>query len=126
MSAKNFSICISLAEYDIEAFYMCLSSSNEDAKASGKSSAVFQLLGMYRSRMLQLQISLEILTCYALDSMHADEEESRKTRSSGGLAQLSSRGPAAGAIMPTFDVPRRVMPKSSRTQIRPIFFQVQT
>lgn len=79
-----------------------------------------------KSRMLQLQISLEILTCYALDSMHADEEESRKTRSSGGLAQLSSRGPAAGAIMPTFDVSRRVMPKSARTQIHPIFFQVHT
>ncbi|KAI5598760.1 hypothetical protein POPTR_002G165900v4 [Populus trichocarpa] len=61
--------------------------SNEDAKASGKSSAVFQLL---------------------------DEEESRKTRSSGGLAQLSSRGPAAGAIMPTFDVPRRELLDTSK------------
>ncbi|XP_011016287.1 PREDICTED: protein ABIL1-like isoform X1 [Populus euphratica] len=88
--------------------------SNEDAKTSGKSSAVFQLLGMYKSRMLQLQISLEILMCYALDSMHADEEESRKTRSSGGLAQLSSRSPAAGAIMPTFDVPRRELLDASK------------
>ncbi|KAJ6338392.1 hypothetical protein OIU76_007957 [Salix suchowensis] len=61
--------------------------SNEDAKASGKSSAVFQFL---------------------------DKEESRKTCSSGALAQLSSSGTAAGAIMPTFGVPHRELLDSSK------------
>ncbi|KAG6748170.1 hypothetical protein POTOM_048071 [Populus tomentosa] len=55
---------------------------NEDTKTSGKPSVVFQLL---------------------------DKEESAKTRSSGAPAQLSSGGPAAGAIMQKFGVPRRVL-----------------
>ncbi|KAJ6729546.1 hypothetical protein OIU85_020453 [Salix viminalis] len=55
--------------------------------ASGKSSAVFQFL---------------------------DKEESRKTCSSGALAQLSSSGTAAGAIMPTFGVPHRELLDSSK------------
>ncbi|CAK7348794.1 unnamed protein product [Dovyalis caffra] len=59
--------------------------SNEDAKTSGKSSSVFQLL-----------------------------EESAKTRSSGAPAQLSSGGPAAGAIMQTFGVPRRELLDGSK------------
>jgi hypothetical protein len=54
--------------------------------------------------------------------MRADKEESAKTRSSGAPAQLSSGGPAAGAIMQKFGVPRMVMPKSARTQTCPTFF----
>ncbi|KAJ6686494.1 PROTEIN ABIL4-RELATED [Salix purpurea] len=59
----------------------------EMQNASGKSSAVFQFL---------------------------DKEESRKTCSSGALAQLSSSGTAAGAIMPTFGVPHRELLDSSK------------
>ncbi|KAF9687875.1 hypothetical protein SADUNF_Sadunf02G0138700 [Salix dunnii] len=61
--------------------------SNEDAKAFGESSAAFQFL---------------------------DKEASRKTSSSGALAQLSSSGTAAGAIMPTFGVPHRELLDNSK------------
>ncbi|KAJ6872924.1 protein ABIL1 [Populus alba x Populus x berolinensis] len=60
---------------------------NEDTKTSGKPSVVFQLL---------------------------DKEESAKTRSSGAPAQLSSGGPAAGAIMQKFGVPRRELSDGSK------------
>lgn len=54
--------------------------------------------------------------------MHADKEDSARTRSSGALAQLPGGSPASSALMQAFGVPRRVMSKSPRTQTCPTFF----
>lgn len=52
----------------------------------------------------------------------ADNEESIRLKSSPVPVQVSSGGPASGAVMQSFGVARRVMSRSTRTMTCPTIF----